>query len=297
MEQPTQRLVDDYVYDTSKVLGQGAVGLVYEGWKKGDENNVIAIKKQNFTLLIEHLGQKNYQQYIRREATIMKQVQNENIVHIYQIKLTKESFYIMMEYCNQGNLRQKLQKYPEKRIPEKEAVQIFKQIMNGYKAIFDASAIHRDLKPENILFKDNVVKIADFGLSKIINKNAALDIYTTNKGTPFYRPPQLLNDQHSVPVEYPQKIDIWSLGVLFYEMLVGKRPWLEVENCSSYLDEIENHDVGFPVHIPISKQTKDLILCMLTIDEKYRYSFEECMDHPFFKEETLEEKSQQEKQQ
>jgi serine/threonine protein kinase len=103
-------------------------------------------------------------------------------------------------------------------LPELEAVKIMKHIMIGFKEQIRKRVIHRDLKPSNIFLKSNIPKIADYGFSKMMDEPKEKFYY--NVGTPFYMCPQSLMQN-----KYSEKSDIWSLGVIFYELLYGTVPW------------------------------------------------------------------------
>ena len=91
------------------------------------------------------------------------------------------------------------------------------QILNGFGELVKNGITHRDLKPENILIKDEILKLADFGFAKHSENNSFLQ---TIVGTPAYMAPQILNEER-----YTYKCDIWSLGVMTYEMVIGQIPW------------------------------------------------------------------------
>ena len=98
-------------------------------------------------------------------------------------------------------------------------MEIFKQICNGYKVLYQNKIIHRDIKPENILMHDGVYKIADFGFGRIVDSLDDISIKTI-LGSPIYTAPQILERQG-----YSAKCDIWSLGVLLYQLLFFETPF------------------------------------------------------------------------
>ena len=119
------------------------------------------------------------------------------------------------------------------------------QILNGFGELIKNGITHRDLKPENIMVKDKVLKIADFGFAKMTESAAFLK---TMVGTPAYMPPQILSEER-----YTYKCDIWSLGVMTYEMIVGKLPWVFTEKTiDAFKKEILTRQVVFPPEIQIT---------------------------------------------
>lgn len=100
------------------------------------------------------------------EIRVLKACDNPNIIKLYDIKKTANNFYLILEYCNEGDLSQYLKK--NKTLPEKEAVEILGQIINAFKTLKMNKVMHRDFKLANILMHDGEIKIADFGFSKLL---------------------------------------------------------------------------------------------------------------------------------
>ena len=224
--------LDDYSLD--KVLGKGAFGEVFLTSKKGTKQ-LFATKK----IERELVEKDNTMKYLR-EITILRELDHPNIVKFVEIKKTKNHYYIIMEYCNGGDLEKTLEKYMKKHGKpfSQEIVQYFmRQIINAFKYIHGKKILHRDIKLENILLNYDseedrknlnlmkaTVKIIDFGFAAKIEKNGLK--YTT-LGSPINMDPIILNalkkrGKKTRKLGYDQKADIWSLGTLCYEMLFGK---------------------------------------------------------------------------
>jgi len=139
--------VDKYII-TEKMLGKGSFGSVFFGYYALDQNIQVAIKQipmQDLT--------KSQMDILTREIKTMKAVVHKNIVRLYEAFKTKNSLYIMMEYCNGGNLENYIKKLGGT-IPEKDALIILKKIVLGFSQLYQHNIIHRDIKPENILLHD-----------------------------------------------------------------------------------------------------------------------------------------------
>jgi serine/threonine protein kinase len=129
---------------------------------------------------------------------------------------TVNNYYLIYEYCNGGTLTQILEK--RRFLKEAEALKIFAQMVEAFKVLVKENILHRDLKPSNILFHDGVLKLADFGFCKELLKEN--DMTQTMVGSPIYMAPEVLKGQ-----TYNCKADIWSMGVVLYEMLFGVCPY------------------------------------------------------------------------
>lgn len=123
-----------------------------------------------------------------------------------------------MEYCKDGDLKKYLKKKEREGLPEAEVMLIMKQIIKGYQQLAKNNTIHRDLKPANILINNNLFKICDFGFSKVIKDPTVAN--KTCVGSPIYMAPQILDKK-----DYSAKCDIWSLGIIMYELIHGAVPW------------------------------------------------------------------------
>ncbi len=202
--------VRDCVYNERHCLGEGSFGKVYEG--KYESGKTVAVKKIEQRTISKDPYLKNA---LETEISIMKKLRHENIVQLYEIILTTNSIYLILEFCEGGDLK----RYARKgRLTEEEVNNIIRQIVCGFKEIVKMGILHRDLKPANVLLHQGTFKICDFGFSKYFGESSRMT--KTCVGTPVYMSPQVLKQQ-----TYTNKADIWSLGVMYYELLSGKLPY------------------------------------------------------------------------
>jgi len=202
-------------------------------------------------------------------------------VELFDVKRTQNNLYIITEYCNDADLEKRIK---EKKIfTEIEACSILKQIADAFITVENSrimneqkqvSIMHRDIKPANILFHNGRVKVADFGFAKVVedvDKNTKR-AHTPYMGTPLYMAPEILNDEI-----YSSKCDIWSTGMVFYQMLFGKLPWtgFSIPNLYTKIKKM-------PLDIPLtaSENIKNLLTQMLKINEDERISWRELYNHP-----------------
>ena len=200
----------------------------------------------------------------------MRRLKHKNIIKLYDTIQNEKYIYIIMEYCKYGDLRNFLKSKP---INEYKTQIIMKQIISGLKYLYDNKVFHRDLKPQNILVSKNcIIKITDFGLAKEYEENILSD---TICGSPIYMAPEIIKND-----KYSNKADIWSLGVIFYELLTGETPY-KVKKYDELVSSIKNKDVIIPKYLKISNNARDLLSKLLIKDSDDRITWYEIFNHPW----------------
>lgn len=201
-------------YEIGPKLGNGKFGLVK-----------LAVNKQSGQKLAAKFMSKKEMsnvdlELVRTEIEILKVCQHPNIIRIYDIFENMDSYYILMEFCDGGDLFTRLEKTRFK-IPEKKAANYVHQILAALCYLHEYGITHRDLKPENILMSDKseeaTLKLIDFGLSKIIGPN---ETCTEPYGTLSYVAPEVLMEK-----PYNKMVDMWTVGVMAYLFCVGFLPF------------------------------------------------------------------------
>ncbi len=199
-----------------EVLGQGGMGVVYKA-RQVKLDRLVALK-----ILPPEMGTgPNFAERFAREARTLAKLSHPNIVGIHDFGEADGLFYFVMEYVDGLSLRQLLK---ARQLSPQEALRIVPQICDALETAHENGVVHRDIKPENVLLdKKGHVKIADFGLAKLLEHTPAdLTLTATQQvvGTHHYMAPEQLFN----PQEVDHRADIFSLGVVFYEMLTGELP-------------------------------------------------------------------------
>ncbi len=199
-----------------ELLGKGGMGAVYKARQRGLDR-LVAVK-----ILPPEVGRDPaFAERFTREARALAQLSHPNIVGVYDFGQTEGLYYFVMEYVDGVNLRQAILSGG---MTPKEALAIVPQICEALQFAHDEGIVHRDIKPENILIdKKGRVKIADFGLAKLLGHEPADQRLTATRqvmGTLRYMAPEQLEGSHDVD----HRADIYSLGVVFYELLTGELP-------------------------------------------------------------------------
>lgn len=198
------------------LLGAGGMGAVYKARQKGLDR-FVALK-----ILPEEFGHDvKFALRFTREARTLARLNHPNIVSVHEFGNVEDVYYILMEYVDGSTLRDVV---GAGQLAAEHALAIVPHLCDALQYAHDQGIIHRDIKPENILIaRDGAVKIADFGLSRILgNENQATALTQTHQvlGTPRYMAPEQFEGSHGVD----HRADIYSLGVVFYEMLTGELP-------------------------------------------------------------------------
>jgi tRNA A-37 threonylcarbamoyl transferase component Bud32 len=198
-----------------ELLGQGGMGAVYKARQRGLDR-LVALK-----ILPPEAGRDPaFAERFTREARALAKLSHANIVGVHDFGQADGLFYFVMEYVDGVNLRQALQ---GGQLQPAEALRIVPQICAALQFAHEEGVVHRDIKPENILLdKKGRVKIADFGLAKLLGRPTSDRLTATHQvmGTPHYMAPE----QIERPQQVDHRADIYSLGVVFYEMLTGELP-------------------------------------------------------------------------
>ncbi|CAD8203670.1 unnamed protein product [Paramecium pentaurelia] len=243
---------------------EGSFASVYKGHMFDNKNELIAIKIIDKKKFQNKKNRKNFiQDYINREKVNQQQLQSPNVVKMIDVIEDDDNCCFILEFCEGGNLQKKLEKGA---LPQEEALQIFKQVVNGYKELRDKNIIHRDLKPENILFSKKIAKIGDFGFSKFLD-DLDQTILQSGVGTPYYAAPEIRTGHFS------SKADIWSLGLIFYYMIYGSLP-VEILKQVNYKEQ-KIDVLECPENKKIPGDIIDLLKKMLVVNPDKRMFWDE----------------------
>lgn len=205
------------------------------------------------------------------ELLNLQRLAHTNIIRIYQAFQENQQLYIILEYCDGGTL---LSKIKEKGIISHRELRYYcQQILSAMAYIHSQNIAHRDIKPENIFITgNNIVKIADFGLSSHVEHGQMLHTFV---GSIPYCPPEVLDQENYNPFQ----ADIWSLGITFYKMAVGKLPF----NSASKESLRKSIDLMiYPIPQNLDHDFVDLLGKMIVFDPRKRYSMDNLLRHPYF---------------
>lgn len=225
-----QRLHKADNYHILDPIGEGSFGKVYKGRHKHGLQTVAMkfIPKVN-------KSEKDLRN-LRLEIEILKGLSHENIVAMLDWFETKTEICVVMEYA-QGELYEILQ--DDTRLDEPVVQRIAQQLVRALHYLHSNRIIHRDMKPQNILVGGGGrVKLADFGFARAMSQNTV--VLTSIKGTPLYMAPEIVQEQ-----PYNHTTDLWSLGVILYELFVGQPPFY-TQHIYSLLSHIIKDSVKFP---------------------------------------------------
>ena len=211
---------------------------------------------------------------IQREIAILKIVRHKNIIKLYELMETPNKIYLVMEYCNGGELFDYI--VSKQHLTERQACRFFQEIINSIEYLHSLNIVHRDLKPENLLLdKINnkiTLKLIDFGISNCYTPEKLL---TTPCGTASYAPPEM----HKGEEYYGLLSDVWSAGVVLYAMAFGYLPFCEDDEDTNINNIIEGN---YEIPEEASPELADLLIHLLDINPLTRYDLEQIKQHPWF---------------
>ncbi|KAM8797762.1 serine/threonine-protein kinase ULK1 isoform 1-T1 [Eudromia elegans] len=267
--------VGKFEFSRKDLIGHGAFAVVFKGRHREKPELEVAVKCINKKNLAKS------QTLLGKEIKILKELKHENIVALYDFQELANSVYLVMEYCNGGDLADYLHTM---RTLSEDTIRLFlQQIAGAMKMLHSKGIIHRDLKPQNILLSyaggkksnpNNIrIKIADFGFARYLQNNM---MAATLCGSPMYMAPEVIMSQH-----YDAKADLWSIGTIIYQCLTGKAPFQASSPQDLRLFYEKNKMLMPNIPRETSSHLRQLLLGLLQRNHKDRMDFDEFFHHPF----------------
>ncbi|KAL9240533.1 hypothetical protein vseg_014740 [Gypsophila vaccaria] len=252
-------------YHVIELVGEGSFGKVYKGRRKFT-GQTVAMK-----FIMKHGKSDKDLHNLRQEIEILRKLKHENIIEMLDSFETAQEFCVVTEFA-QGELFEILE--DDKCLPEEQVQAIAKQLVKALHYLHSNRIIHRDMKPQNILIgSGSVVKLCDFGFARAMSMNTV--VLRSIKGTPLYMAPELVREQ-----PYNHTVDLWSLGVILYELFVGQPPFY-----TNTVYALIRHIIKDPVKYPenISPDFKSFLKGLLNKVPQQRLSWPALLEHPFVK--------------
>lgn len=254
-------------FDIGRPLGRGKFGNVYLAREK-ETKFVIALK----VLFKKQVHAQGIEHQVRREIEIQSHLRHPNILRMYGYFHDETRIYLILEFAPGGTLFSKLQTQPGNKFPEKQCAIYIGMLVSALIYLHERNVIHRDIKPENLLLgHGGELKIADFGWSV----HEPTSTRTTLCGTLDYLSPEMVQGQ-----PHTKNVDLWSLGVLAYELLVGRAPF-----HATGFDDTYNKIMKVRYEVPpeMSRPAAHLISRLLVKQPEQRMPLEHVAIHPWIK--------------
>ena len=288
-------------YSLVKEIGKGCTSTVYQGVDL-NRNHLVAVKM----IPMEKFKAGNTEILTKREISLLCSLKHPNIISLRGLERTLNNVYLMLDYCNGGTLKKYQQYYQSKyksQINEFFVQKIARQLVKGLFYMHSKNTIHRDLKLDNIMLNFNkypnivnkgeipqtinyddidlnddfTIKIVDLGFAK---KLSPTSLASSICGTPITMAPDVLLLNEKNKKQYNTKADLWSLGVITYQLLIGQTPF-EAKSVSELAEQIKKGSYLLPKEIVLSVEVISFINGLLQFDQVKRMNWEQIMKHPF----------------
>jgi len=210
MQLQLRKVIEHYSYCLQDEIGAGYQSTVYLGVNDAS-GRAVALKIVDLTKIVNEV-----QRFLlNNEIFVLSRLRSPHILELLDVFQTASNLYLITEYCEEGDLRRLLSR--KARLGESEALALLGGLLEGFKVMNSKGVVHCDIKPDNVLLADGKPKIADFGFAMTLDSPQCSQSYQA--GSPIYMSPAAL-----LSGEYSLKSDVWSLGVLYYELLIGFPP-------------------------------------------------------------------------
>lgn len=262
------KIIDRYTMVRQLSRGDHATVILAEANDTGQKFVIKSIAKDEM--------RKNAarEKLFKTELSILRKVQHDNIIRLFEVLESSSNFHLVIEYCNQGDFDKFRNSKKLGRIPERQAVEFLGQVKEAFRELRKHQVIHRDLKLSNILVHDGRIKLGDFGSAA-----KGYEVVRSFVGTFMTMAPELIESMGEI--DYDSKCDLWSIGVVYYQMLFNELPYFGFTPNEIYarISQMEKAMV-FPTQV--SPASEDLLKRLLRKDPKVRMSWDDFFNHELF---------------
>ncbi|KAK9758128.1 hypothetical protein RND81_01G209100 [Saponaria officinalis] len=259
------RVIGDYIIGPK--IGSGSFAVVWRS-KHRHLGTEFAIKE---------IDKKHLNDNLLKEIEILRNVVHPNIIRLFDAIETEERIFLVLEYCDGGDLGEYIQKHG--RVSEDVARHFMKQLAAGLQVLRENHLIHRDLKPQNLLLSSKeatpMLKIGDFGFARYLTSQGLAE---TLCGSPLYMAPEIIQNQ-----KYDAKADLWSVGAILYQLVIGRPPFNGNSQFQLFQNVLRSTELRFPegALLVLNPDCVELCRSLLRQNPVERLTFEEFFNHKF----------------
>ncbi len=261
-------------YDIREIIGVGGMAIVYKAYDIIDDR-IVAVK----VLKDEYLANEEFRRRFKNESKAIAVLSHPNIVRVFDVSYGDKLQYIVMEYVEGITLKEYIEQ--QEVINQKEAVYFVMQILRALQHAHDKGVVHRDIKPQNIMLLENgTIRVTDFGIARFSRSETRTLSDSTIGSVHYISPEQARGDVTD------DRADLYSVGVMFYEMLTGKLPFVADSSVSVAIMQLQN-DPEPPTNInsdiPVGLEQIIMRAMKKNVNERYQSAAEMILDLEEFK--------------